>query len=218
MWLWHKWYGWKRNDLNVWVMYICMFVIIMNNIDINSVVNILLVIHISVYSYERPVARFPWLRIGLLKTSRIIADIYVHLCKFQQYKIMNHSSFGVTHVVLFHFSIGPMRHLSKTVATNNCIVCHTMTTTIDWSPIIHSHPLVLIGVWSEHGRVPSVTVQQHGLNPKTGVADVLHFALHSYPTYSPTITTQISCYIFMHTHRQLHPDDKFTTTVYIVWV
>ena len=162
MWLWHKWYGWKRNDLNVWVMYICMFVIIMNNIDINTVINILLVIHISVYSYEQPVVMFPWLRNGLLKTSRIIADIYVHLCRFQQYKIMNYSSFGVTHVVLFHFSIGPIRHLSKTVATNNCIVCHTMTTTIDWSPIIHSHPLVLIGVWSEHGRVPSVTVLQHG--------------------------------------------------------
>ena len=198
MWLWHKWYGWKRNDLNVWVMYICMFAIIMNNIDINTVINILLVIHISVYSYERPVVRFPWLRNGL--------------------KIMNHSSFGATHVVLFHFSIWPMRHLSKTVVTNNCIVCHTMTTTIDWSPIIHWHPLVIIGVWNEHGRVPLVTVLQHGLNPKTGVADVLHFALHSYPTYSPTIATQISCYIFMHAHSQLHPDDKFTTTVYIVWV
>ena len=115
-------------------MYICMFVIIMNNIDINTVINILLVIHIYVYSYERPVVRFPWLRNGLLKTSRIIADIYVHLCRFQQYKIMNHSFFGITHVVLFHFSIGPMRHLSKTVATNNCIVCHTMTATIDRSP------------------------------------------------------------------------------------
>ena len=76
----------------------------------------------------------------LLKTSRIIADIYVYLCRFQQYKIINHSSFGVTHVVLFHFAIGPMRHLSITVATNNYIVCHTMTTIIDWSPIIHSHP------------------------------------------------------------------------------
>ena len=39
-----------------------MFVIIMNNIDINNVIDILLVIHISVYSYERPVVRFLWLR------------------------------------------------------------------------------------------------------------------------------------------------------------
>ena len=63
-----------------------------------------------------------------------------------------------------------------------------------WSPKIHSHPLVPIGVWSEHGRVPSVTVPQHGYIRRLVLADVLHFALHSYPTYSPTITTQISCH------------------------
>ena len=96
----------------------------------------MLVINIFVYSHERPVVRFPWLRNGLLKTSRIIADINVHLCRFQQYKIINHSSFGVTHVVLFHFSIGP--NLSKTVTANNCIVCHTMTTIIDLLKSIHT--------------------------------------------------------------------------------
>ena len=72
MWLWHKWYGWKRNDLNVWVMYICMFVIIMNNIDINNVVTAI----VSGGKFKFAVATIWWVMVSL---SVLIGWIWRHL-------------------------------------------------------------------------------------------------------------------------------------------